>query len=122
MRLSDVINRFALISRLEPEAVSKWTVLCVDAVQYLRQRLRSDAELTEENMMRLANAAASLAYYKYTLYEPSAAVRSFTAASLAVNMGEDEKQRAKALWKEEQQLLSDLLKTDDDFCFKGVRI
>ena len=122
MRLNDVINRFALISRLEPDVVSKWTVLCVDAMQYMKQRLRSDADLCEENMMRLANAAASLAYYKYTLYEPSAAVKTFTAASLAVSLGEDEKQRAKALWQEEQRLVADLVRIDDDFCFKGVRV
>ena len=122
MRLSDVLNRFALISRLEPEEVSKWTVLCVDAMQYLKQRLVVDTELCEADMKRLSNAAAALAYYKFTLYSPSAAVKSFTAASLTVSMGEDEKQRAKNLWQEEQSFVSDLVRFDDDFCFKGVRI
>lgn len=121
MRLNDVINRFALISGLEPREVSKWTVLCVDAVQYLRQRILSEADLCEANVMRLCNAAAALAYYKYTLYSPSAAVRSFSAATVTVSMGEDEKHRAKTLWEEEQALVSDLVRTED-FCFKGVRI
>ena len=121
MRLNEVINRFALVSGLEPEEVSKWTVLCVDASKEIERMVRKSVKLSEQDDIRLSNAAGVLAYYKYCMYEYGSRVKSFGAGNVNVTMAYNEAEHAEKLWKAEREGLGDILNTDSDFCFQGVR-
>jgi len=122
LRLNLVIDRFALISGLEPEEVSRWTPLCADAVVQIEGMKRSKVKDDEKTIRRLSFCAAALAYYKYTLFTKEAAVSSFSAGNLSVGISVTERERAKQLWEEELRGASDLLEAQSDFCFLGVRV
>lgn len=121
MRLNDVINRFTLVSGLEGTEVSKWTVLCVDAMQELLGQLLPGAEDSEAKGIRLSNAAGVLAYYKYCLYS-NGGVKSFAAGSVSVTVSDDTVERARLMWEKERAAVSDLLVSSDGFCFRRAEI
>lgn len=120
MRLNEVINRFALVSGLEPCEVSKWTPLCIDAMNEIKSMAKKDAEKSAENSLRLSNLAGVLAYYKYSMYAVGD-VKSFTAGSVSVTAADDIIERAEKLWKTERRSLSDLL-TPEGFYFGRMRV
>lgn len=122
MRLSDVINRFTLLSGLEPEEVSKWTVLCVDAMNEISPLILPSKGKSEKEALRLSNAAGVYAYYKYCMYTYSSRVESFSAGMISVSQKDDEMENARKLWEAEKELCSDLLCDTRDFCFKGVAV
>lgn len=120
MRLNLILDRFALISGLEPEAVSRWTPLCIDAKAEIERRCKSNKKADEETEIRLSNCAAALAFYKYSLYAPEAQVENFTAGNLSVKLSAKEKDRARELWVSEEKGAEDILDTEQDFSFLGV--
>lgn len=122
MRLNETINRFTLVSGLEPEEVSKWTVLCCDASKEIERMVLPGAVLSEENILRLSKAAGVLAYYKYCMYEYGAKVKGFTAGNVNVTMAQTETEHAEKLWKAEKESLWDILGTESNFSFQGVRV
>ena len=122
MRLSDVIQRFTLLSGLEPEEVSKWTVLCVDAMNEISPFVISSKVKDEKNSLRLSKAAGVYAYYKYCMYTYSSRVDSFSAGMISVTAKDDDMENARKLWEEEKVMCSDLFSDTRDFCFKGVAV
>lgn len=120
MRLNEVINRFALVSGLEPAEVSRWTPLCIDSMNEIKTLLRKKGGLSPEDSLRLSNCAGVLAYYKYTLYAGQD-VRSFTAGSVSVTTSDDVTLRAKELWEYEKNSVEDLI-SSDGFCFRRVSL
>ncbi len=122
MRLNEVINRFTLVSGLEDAEVSKWSVLCSDAMQELSAQLLPDAEKKEGASLRLSNCAGVLAYYKYCLYNTADRVRSFTAGSVSVNIDDNTLEHARLMWEQERKGVADLLCDESSFCFRRVRI
>lgn len=123
MRLNVIIDRFSLISGLEPEEVSLWTPLCVDAKVYIEGRIKPGVDQEDENVKRrLSNCAAALAFYKYSLCCSQADVESFVAGSMNIRLSQTERQRAKTLWQEEAESAEDLLSLPVSFSFKGVRV
>ncbi len=122
MRLNETINRFALVSGLEPCEVSKWTVLCVDATKEIERMILPCAVLTQDNELRLSNAAGVLAYYKYCMYSHVTKVKGFAAGNVSVTVSEDEAEHAFKLWQTEKEAIGDLIGTESGFCFQGVRI
>ncbi len=122
MRLNEVINRFSLVSGLEPSEVTRWTPLCIDAVNELRGKLVPDALNSEENIHRLSACAGVLAYYKYCLYRESDSVKSFTAGSVSVTHSDFDGEKARKLWEFEKSSVADLLVSSEDFCFRSVKL
>lgn len=120
MRLNEVINRFSLVSGLEPDEVSKWIPVCIDAMNELKGKLLPDVLDKEENVLRLSACAGVLAYYKYCLYQQGRDVKSFTAGSVSIAMSEFDPQKARKLWELERASVADLLVSPEDFCFKRV--
>ncbi len=121
MRLNEVINRFALVSGLEPSEVTRWTPLCVDAMNELRGKLIPDALKKEENVLRLSACAGVLAYYKYCLYKEGEGIKSFTAGAVSVTHSELDGEKARKLWEFERESVADLLESFEDFCFRSVK-
>ncbi len=122
MRLSDVIDRFTLVSGLEPEEVSKWTVLCVDAMNEISDSVQPLKSKSEKDSLRLSNAAGVYAYYKYCLYTYSSRVKTFSAGVISVTASDDEMEHARKMWEAEREMCADLLSDKGDFCFKGVAV
>ena len=122
MRLSDVIQRFTLVSGLEPEEVSHWTVLCVDAMNEIREQAGAIESRNEQEVLRLSNAAGVYAYYKYCLYTYSSKIKTFSAGVISVTASVDELEHAAKMWEAEREACSDLLGGSGDFCFRRVAV
>ena len=113
--IQEILERFALIASLPMEEAVGYTALCSDAAGELTRRLRGT--VSENNASRLEPAAASLAYYRYAMYQ-AANAEDFTVGDITVASGRDDKVRlAREVWMEIADLLS-----DDGFVFRGVRV
>ena len=122
MRLNEVINRFALMSGLEPGEVTRWTPVCIDAMNELKSKLLPDALSSEENILRLSACAGVLAYYRYCLYKSGSEPKSFTAGAVSVTVSELDVEKAYKLWEFEKKSVENLLASSEDFCFKRVKV
>lgn len=122
MRLNEVINRFTLVSGLEPHEVSMWTPVCIDAMLQVKAKASKEALKCEESVLRLCAMAGVLAYYKYCLYMERDEVKAFTAGSVSITKAQSDAKKAYELWEFEKNGARDLLSSDDDFCFRGVRL
>ena len=120
MKLSDVIERFALISGLEGEELSRWHPLCVDAMTQVHSMATAEALSDAMSSRRLSNLAGVLAYYRYVLYTREN-VKDFGAGSVSITFGEDDLKAAEKMWETEKGLLSEFL-LPSDFCFQRVRV
>lgn len=122
MRLSDVLERFTLVSGLEPEEVSKWTVLCVDAMNEISDCILPSKGKSEKEALRLSKAAGVYAYYKYCLYTYSSKIKTFSAGVISVTTSQDEMAHARNMWEAEKAACADLISDKGDFCFRGVAV
>ncbi|MBQ9742440.1 MAG: hypothetical protein IJV88_02040 [Ruminococcus sp.] len=120
MRLNQVIDRFALVSGLCGEELSRWTPLCVDAMNQVSKMLRPNMTPSEADSLRLSAFAGVLAYYKYTLYSRGG-IKAFTAGSLSITEEDDKSRRAKLLWEAERESVADLI-APEGFFFGRVRV
>ena len=118
LNIQEILERFALISGLPMEEAVCYTVLCADAAGDLTRRLGGSAG--REAVSRLEAAAASLAYYRYAMYQ-AAGAEDFTVGDIAVSGGGSDKIRlAREVWLEAEREIADLL-PDDGFVFRGVK-
>lgn len=120
MDIFKALDFFKLYTGLEQSQAVKWLPLIASAKAQITHRLRSAEK--EENGDRLAEAAAALAFYKYTITKASNEDLSFKAGSVSVSCADSKKiAAAKANLDAVLSSVSDLL-TDDDFAFVGVSI
>jgi len=122
LRLSEVIERFSLISGLEGEELSRYVPLCVDAVSRIKCRACGAEKLGLGDVRRLENCAAALAFYKYALYSQEGTIESFEAGAVKVSLGKGLLERARMILDEELRGAQDIVSLEDDFAFKGVRV
>ena len=120
MKLSYVIDRFALISGIEGEELSKWIPVCTESMEEVRAMAREDSLNNESSAKRLSALAGVLAYYKFTLYAGEN-LKSITAGTVSITNFQEARVRAKELFEREKSELSPLLDASKDFCFKRVR-
>ena len=114
--IQEILERFALIASLPMEEAVGYTALCSDAAGELTRRLRGT--VSENNASRLEPAAASLAYYRYAMYQ-AANAEDFTVGDITVASGRDDKIRlAREVWMEAEREIADLL-SDDGFVSAG---
>ena len=121
MRLNEVINRFSLVSGLEPSEITKWTPVCVDAMNEIKSKALPGI-LENEDVLRLSACAGVLAYYRYCLYKNGDRTKRFTAGSVSVTMENTDAQRAHKLWEFERKSVEELLVSTEDFCFRRVNV
>ena len=99
--IQEILERFALIASLPMEEAVGYTALCSDAAGELTRRLRGT--VSENNASRLEPAAASLAYYRYAMYQ-AANAEDFTVGDITVASGRDDKIRlAREVWMEAER-------------------
>lgn len=118
MNFKEVYERFLLISGLQAEEASKWSVLCLDAIGQLRGMLKTNVN-EGENSRRLNTAAAALALYKTALCSAAEDITSFKAGDISVGVQQTLRQRARAVWDAAKTEIAPLLK-DESFFFGRV--
>lgn len=116
--LQKVIKRFAIISGLQAEEVSKWSFLCCESLDYvLSHTVIEDISEYDEN--RLCSLASAVAYYKLALYDFDG-VSSFTAGDVHITKECIQKQ-AERIMQSEINSCCDI--TDlGGACFMGVMV
>ena len=122
MRLNEVINRFSLVSGLEPSEVTKWTPVCVDAMNEIKRKVLPGVLEDEGNVLRLSACAGVLAYYRYCMYKNGDKTKQFTAGAVSVTMENSDTEKAQKLWEFERRSVEDLLTSTEDFCFRRVNV
>ena len=122
MRLNEVINRFSLVSGLEPSEVTRWTPVCIDAMNEIKSKATPDALEREDALMRLSACAGVLAYYRYCMYKNEDRTKRFTAGAVSVTMENTDTEKAQKLWEFERKSVEDLLVSTEGFCFRQVRV
>jgi hypothetical protein len=121
LNIQEILNKFAVIADLSAEEAALQTSVCEDAIAEIQANLKPDVNELE-NIVFLNNAAASFAFYKYTLYRLSGSggAESFTAG--AVRIKNDQKlalQLAYKVWCDAKKNISNLL-IDKDFIFERI--
>lgn len=119
MSLKDVLNRFALVSSLEQQEISKWIFVVVDCIKYFESRVNTDS-LSELDKRRLSHACAVYAYYKYSLMNYASGVQRFKAGDVEITTAESMSDNAHKMWQNEKKEIADIFDFDD-FHFCRVR-
>ncbi len=120
MSLKDVLNRFALVSSLEQEEISKWIFVIVDCIKYFESRVNTKV-LSDEQKSRLTHACAVYAYYKYSLMNFASNFSKFKAGDVEITNAENITDTAHVMWQNEKKEIADILDFDD-FCFCRVSV
>ena len=119
MSLKDVIDRFALVSELNQEEISRWIFLILDCIKYFESIVKIDA-LKESDKKRLSYACAVYAYYKYSLCK-SEAVHSFKAGDIQISESSSLIEKSASMWQLQKNEISDIVDFSDSSCFVRVR-
>lgn len=120
MKLNYVIDRFALISGVEGEELSRWVPVCRDAMDEVRLMATEKALSDEASCRRLSSLAGAYAYYKYTLYSTENE-KSVSTGNLSITRFSEARDRARELLESEKAGAYDLIEPSGDFCFRGVK-
>ena len=120
LNIQDVLEKFSIISGLDTQKISQWVYLCRESLDRIVSRLKEDVDV-EKNIERITTAAASLAFYKYTLYQASnGGLESFKAGDITIKNDKKESLNiAFKIYKDAQISILDLLE-DENFIFERV--
>ncbi len=118
MSLKDVVDRFALVSNLEQEEISKWFFVILDCIKYFESKVNMNT-LTQTQYRRIAHACAVYAYYKYTLFNFAASSQKFKAGDVEITQSESITDKAHIMWQQEKKEIADIIDFDG-FCFTRV--
>ncbi len=120
MNLQIILERFALISGVPESEISEYSPLCEDAAEEIYANLKSGVD-TSAYERKLNVAAATLAFYKYTLCRASGGnAESFTAGELRIkNNLQANVTMAYRLWSEAKKSIAPILE-DTDFVFERI--
>lgn len=117
MTLDNTLSRFKLISGFTDEEMSKWLPVICDSIAYVKG-IVTKTDLSDIEALRLDNAAAVYAYYRYVSYSVGEE-NSFSAGEVSATLNKDRVKEAEQMWKTELGTISDLVSTG--FVFKRVR-
>ena len=120
MNAEEVLKRFAVMADLSLEESSPWVDFCADAAEDILLQLKDGVDI-EANERRLTSAAASLSFYRYTLYRASGeGMNSFSVGDVKVTQNKkDSVNSAYQAWCNQRDNISDLIE-DDHFLFRMV--
>lgn len=119
MSLSELLNRFSLVSGFDRENISVYLPVIIDAKVFFEEKTK-DRQLSAADLRRLTHACAVYAYYKIALCRNSECLTSFKAGDLSFSV-ENMREQAKLLWEQEKAQSGDILPfADTDFSFESV--
>lgn len=119
MSLKDVLDRFALVSGLEQETISKWLFVITDCIKFFESKLGGKT-LDDIEERRVVHACAVYAYYKYSLMVFANSTSKFKAGDVEITNSESALDSAHKMWQAEKSEISDIIDFDD-FSFVRVR-
>ncbi|MDP4119460.1 MAG: hypothetical protein Q8876_00165 [Bacillota bacterium] len=119
MNFKDVMNRFVLISGLDPVETSQWSPICKEAMDFIQRRLRNETILPED-VSRLNAAAAALSYYRYCLYQGGGAPENVKVGDVSMETSGLSVEAAEQIWQRAKADVADLLIDDVNFMFRRV--
>lgn len=96
MQTQAILQQFMLLSGMDTQEAARWTSLCDAAGQVLLRMLQPDAPMED---IRIALAAAAIAYYQYCLCGQGIHAQSLKLGDLSVSSenGGSSVQHAQAL-------------------------
>lgn len=120
MNLEKILEKFSIISGItSPEEIAPWITVCEDAYIDIKTNLKDDVDL-EKHSRRLNSAAASLAFYRYVLYQASSGAHTFTAGEIRIRTDiKTSVKLAHNVWLDAKRGIADLLK-DEEFVFERI--
>ena len=105
MSFKDVMDRFALVSGLEQEEISKWVFVILDCIKYFESK-KGNRILTQNEEKRLCNACADNS-------------SKFKAGDIEITKAENLSDKAHAMWQQTKEEISDIVDFDN-FSFARV--
>ena len=108
MTFDNTYKRFRLITGLSDKEIAKWIPVIKDSMVYV-EKLIIKAELSDFDCVRLDNAAAVYAYYRYVSYSVGEE-SSFSAGELSVTLNNNRVADAARMWETELDSICDLVK------------
>ena len=119
MSLKEIIERFALVSGLRMEDISRFLPVILDCKDYFEERLCDG--LSDADLRRAANACASYAFYRVAMLGRLDELVSFKVGDVQMSTVAAGA-AAEKLWKVERENISDIADLDGEFAFRSVRI
>lgn len=116
MNISDVVEKFSILSGLSGDSLERWTYICDDSILEIRSKLR-DGVVEDDHNRVLCAAAAALSFYKYVLI--SVISNDIDTENPYIVSNNFTKDLASSIWLEYKQLISNLI-VDEKFVFKGI--
>ncbi len=118
-----IIERFALLAGMTLEEAAKWEDLCIECGLEIEALKKAGVNSETANMI-LNSTAASLALYRYSMYQSSnSAGDSFTVGDISVSTKSSasvNSDKAREAFEEAKAAAAPYL-IDGDFAFKQVR-
>ena len=120
MSLNEIIDRFALVSGLGMEEVSRYLTLIGDCKELFEER--SPDGLSDAQERRLAHACAVYAYYRVCLLMRDGNFETFKAGDMQVSRGDIGEicEAALRMWEAERESISGIADMDEGFAFRSV--
>ena len=118
MSLNEIIERFTLVSGYERKEISRFLPIIIDCREFFEERV--GGELTGSQRRRIIHACAVYAYYRISRLGNDTGVDSFKAGDVQITMNHGE--AASKLWEEEKAAIADIVRIDDGYFFRAVRI
>lgn len=115
MDISEVIEKFAILSGLRGDDISPWVYICEDSVEEIRGRLREGVDESKHNR-ELCAAAAALSFYKYVL---CMSIRDDISEEHEYMSHAFTKDLASTIWARYKSAITKLI-IDNKFEFRGI--
>ena len=123
MNLQTIFEKFSIMSNAESNDYSTWISICQESLDELKSKLRKDVDTeNSSNSRRLETAVATLALYKYSLYNSTSntSMENFAAGEVKIKTNYSATIKAAyQAWQQAKSYISDLL-IDDTFVFERI--
>lgn len=118
MSFENTLNRFKLVSGLSDEEAARWLPVLRESAEYVKGLVEKES-LSQEEALRVDNAAGVYAYYRYALYSLRDE-NSFSAGDVRVYLNRNKAEEARLMWEDELSQLNDIALCSH-FTFRGFR-
>ncbi len=119
MGTNQICERFALLTGIDEDELSRWMPLIYDAQEYVTSLLKENVDVQHHKV--LTSAVGTYAYYKWCILCSGGNESTFKAGDLSISdsSSSGSVENAELLWKESLKEIAPYVKSED-FFFKGV--
>lgn len=119
VRVNDIAEKFATLGGIDKKDILRWYPLCLKCLRELQSVLKDGIE-NPDDLVRIEDATAVLAFYHYVLVTNARESKSFSAGDVSVTHNDKACEYAEKLWLDTKNSISDLI-SDELFSFCSVR-